>query len=214
MSAKKEILLVGGGGHCKACIDVIESTGLYTIVGIIDVKERIGETILGYSIIGCDNDLEGLRKRYSSAILTVGQIENSNLREKIFSILSDLAFDIPTIVANTAYVAKSSQLGKGTIVMHGALVNAHVKIGNNCIINSKSLLEHDVEVGHHCHISTAATLNGNVKIGNNIFIGSRAVVKQGVKLSSNIIVGMGSTVLKSISKPGIYFGTPVKIDHG
>ncbi len=28
----KEIILIGGGGHCKACIDVIEQTGFYNIL--------------------------------------------------------------------------------------------------------------------------------------------------------------------------------------
>ena len=37
----KEILLVGGGGHCISSIDVIESTNEYRIGGIIDIKEKI-----------------------------------------------------------------------------------------------------------------------------------------------------------------------------
>ena len=31
-----EILLVGGGGHCKSVIDVIEQEDNYTLVGIVD----------------------------------------------------------------------------------------------------------------------------------------------------------------------------------
>ena len=27
MNIKKEIILIGGGGHCKSCIDVIEQEG-------------------------------------------------------------------------------------------------------------------------------------------------------------------------------------------
>jgi len=32
---KSELILVGGGGHCKSCIDVIERQGKYRIAGII-----------------------------------------------------------------------------------------------------------------------------------------------------------------------------------
>ena len=46
--SKKEIILIGGGGHCKSCIDVIESTNDFSIAGIIDSKDKIGDSILGY----------------------------------------------------------------------------------------------------------------------------------------------------------------------
>ena len=31
-----EIVLIGGGGHCLACIDVIESLNKFSIIGIIE----------------------------------------------------------------------------------------------------------------------------------------------------------------------------------
>ena len=52
-----KIILIGGGGHCKSCIEVIESKGDFVIAGIIDVKEKIGTSLLGYPVIGCDDDL-------------------------------------------------------------------------------------------------------------------------------------------------------------
>ena len=32
----KPIILIGGGGHCISCIDVIEMTKEFSILGIID----------------------------------------------------------------------------------------------------------------------------------------------------------------------------------
>ena len=37
---KEEIILIGGGGHCKSCIDVIEAEGKYTIAGIPDMAGK------------------------------------------------------------------------------------------------------------------------------------------------------------------------------
>jgi len=37
----KKIILLGGGGHCKSCIDVIENENIYKIAGIIDKKKKI-----------------------------------------------------------------------------------------------------------------------------------------------------------------------------
>lgn len=72
---KEQILLIGGGGHCKAAIDVIEQENRYNIAGIIDKKELIGSDVLGYKVIGCDADLSSLRTQYSNAIVTAGQIK-------------------------------------------------------------------------------------------------------------------------------------------
>ena len=33
---KPEIILLGGGGHCRSCIDVIEQAGDFNIAGIVD----------------------------------------------------------------------------------------------------------------------------------------------------------------------------------
>ena len=36
---RKNIILIGAGGHATSCIDVIESTNKYKIVGLIDNKK-------------------------------------------------------------------------------------------------------------------------------------------------------------------------------
>ena len=33
---KKDLILVGGGGHCNACLDVLGLLNLYNVVGIIE----------------------------------------------------------------------------------------------------------------------------------------------------------------------------------
>ncbi len=58
----KEIILIGGGGHCKSVIDVIEQESQFVIVGIVDKSKLIGTDVLGYPVIGSDSDLESLAK--------------------------------------------------------------------------------------------------------------------------------------------------------
>lgn len=181
--SKPEIILIGGGGHCKACIDVIEMQNTYSIVGIVDLPNNIGNNILGYHIIASDNELEKLSKSYSHFFITLGQIKDYIKRKEIFEKLLSLNANIPTIISPLAYVSKHSKIGVGTIVMHNAVVNASATIGQNCIINTKSLIEHDAIIGNHCHISTGAIVNGGVKIGDCSFFGSGAVSKEYINLS-------------------------------
>ena len=39
MNKKEKIVLVGGGGHCKSVIDVIECEGRFEIAGNVDQRE-------------------------------------------------------------------------------------------------------------------------------------------------------------------------------
>jgi len=49
---KPQIILIGGGGHCRACIDVIEMENRFQIAGIVERSESSsGNHILGYPII-------------------------------------------------------------------------------------------------------------------------------------------------------------------
>ena len=152
-----DIILIGGGGHCKSVIDVIEQEGRFEIVGIVDKPELLGSNVLGYSVIGNDSDLDSLAKKYQYALITVGQIKSPLLRIKLFDLAVEAGFKLPSIISPNAYVSKYASIGNGVVIMHHAIVNASVSIGDNCIINSKALIEHDCLISKHCHISTNAT---------------------------------------------------------
>ena len=192
---KRDILLVGGGGHCKSVIDVIELEGKFKIAGIIEKdKNLIGQKVLDYEVIGCDEDLGKLREKYEYAFVTVGQIKTPDLRTKIYEKLKKLNFKLPVIISPLAYVSKYSKIEEGTIIMHHALVNANAKIGKNCIINSKALIEHDALIEDFCHISTAAVINGGVIVKRGSFIGSNAVTKEYIEIKENSFIKAGSLV--------------------
>jgi sugar O-acyltransferase (sialic acid O-acetyltransferase NeuD family) len=207
---KKEIILVGGGGHCKSCIEVIESENKYSIAGIIDAKEKIGQTVLGYPIIGCDDDLPQLKSKYNYALITVGQIKSPNIRIKLFKQLKELNFILPVIIASSAVVSKHSKIDEGTIIMHQCMINADAEIGKNNIINTKALIEHDAKIGNHCHISTNTVINGTVHIGNENFIASNVTFVNNLTTTNNVFIGIGSVVTKHLTEPGIYLGSPVR----
>jgi len=193
-----EIILVGAGGHAQSCMDVIELTGLHKIMGLVEKDDAQRQESLGYPVIGTDDDLLDLRKKYEYALITVGQIKSAATRIRLFQRLQGLHYHLPVIVSPKAYVSKHAQIGEGSIVMHSAIVNANAKVGKNCIINNKALIEHDAIVGDHCHIATGAIVNGKVTVGNECFIGSGVVIKQTVTIGANCIIGAGVIVKRNI----------------
>ena len=54
------ILLIGAGGHSKSIIEVIEHGRLFRIVGLIDSLDSTSDEVLGYSIVGDDDQLIAL----------------------------------------------------------------------------------------------------------------------------------------------------------
>jgi sugar O-acyltransferase (sialic acid O-acetyltransferase NeuD family) len=209
MSLEK-IILIGGGGHCRSVIDVIENTGKYIILGIVDEESKKGQKINGYDVIGSDDDLPLLSEQCGNFHISVGQIKSFVVRQSLFLAIKRLGAKLPIIIANDAYVASSATLGEGTIIMQHAMVNANAIVGENCIINTKALLEHDCEIGNYCHVSTGAILNGGVKIGKGVFIGSGSVVNQEIEIGRNCVIGSGSVVISDIEEDAFYMGNPAQ----
>lgn len=191
----QSLILIGGGGHCTACIDVIEQQGKYRIVGIVDRSTLLGETLLGYRYIGTDSDIPDLLQQGHAFLVTVGQIRSVEARVRLYDQLKHLHACIASIVSPRAYVSKYATIGEGTIVMHDALINANATIGCNCIINTKALIEHDARIEDHCHISTCAAVNGGALIKSGTFFGSGAVAQEYAQSNHNAFVKAG-TVLK------------------
>lgn len=192
---KESILLVGAGGHAKACIDVIEQEGRYSVAGLVGQAHEVGGRVFGYPMLGTDADLGALLDAHEYALIVVGQIKNHEPRKRLFSLIEQSRCNLPVIVSPRAYVSPHAKIGKGTIVMHGAIVNAGADVGCNCILNSQSLIEHDSVIGDHCHISTGAVINGGVSIGSGTFIGSRSSIRQGVNIGERCVIGMAQSVL-------------------
>ena len=194
----KSLLLVGGGGHCHSCIDVIEAAEIYQIKGVVQPKMS-SELILGYPVIGSDDDLPELLKSTKSALITVGHIKNPEIRIRLFDLLKQFGAKLPVIISSTAYCSKNAVVGQGSIIKHGAIVNAGARIGDNCIVNSQALVEHDVEIDDHCHISTGARVNGKVRIGKGSFVGSGAIIREGIRVGENAVIGAGQVVLRNVA---------------
>lgn len=188
----KDLYLIGGGGHCRSCIDVIELEGKYRIKGIFDMQENVGKSVLGYPIVASDAEIEKFVSKDSYFLITIGQIKTSETRVKFYSQLKKLNANLATVISPRAHVSKHARIGEGTVVLHDVLVNSNVEVGENCILNTKCLLEHDVKVGNHCHISTASVVNGGCSVEANCFVGSNAVLRQGLTVADGTLIQAGS----------------------
>ena len=127
----KPLILIGGGGHCKSVIEAAESAG-YSILGILDMPEDVGNEVLpGYKVIGTDDDIPTYVDQVEF-VITVGFIMNPIIRIKIFNKVKEAGGKLATVVASTALVSKYATIGEGTVVLHHAFVNASAKSRQEC----------------------------------------------------------------------------------
>lgn len=105
--------------------------------------------------------------------------------------------------------------------------NANLKIGDRCTIHNNFInvcepveLGDDVGLSPDTSILThgywLSVLDGNpasfagVKIGNGVIVGYRSLIMMGVSITDYCVIGAQSVVTKSLTKKGIYAGTPAK----
>lgn len=188
---KPKLILIGGGGHCSSCIDVIEQENKFDIAGIVDDAIE-SSTRFGYPILGGDSELPSLREKYDYILITVGQIKSPTPRVRLFEYARSIGFQFATVISPRAYVSRQASIGKGTIVMHDALINAYAAVGNNCIINTKSLIEHHAIIEDDCHVATGAIINGGTVIGRGTFVGSNSVTREQQKTGDHAFIKAGS----------------------
>lgn len=206
---KKKLLLLGGGGHCRSVLSSILSLNKYDAIGIIDCTDT---SVLGVSVVGRDEDLPNLKMvGWTDAFITVGSTGNTSLRHRLYQMVVDNGFTVPSIVDATAIIAQDATVEEGCYIGRGAILNSGSRIGTCAIINTGAIIEHDCVIGNFAHISPGAVLCGQVVVGNNSHIGAGSVVKQQIIIGKDVLVGAGSVVVNNISDSVKAFGNPCKV---
>jgi len=105
--------------------------------------------------------------------------------------------------------------------------DASFSIGDRCTIHNNFInICEPVEIGDDVGLSPETSflthgywlsvLEGfpasfsGIKIGNGVIIGYRSLVMMGVEVAANSVIGAQSVVTKSITKSGVYAGSPAK----
>ncbi len=203
---KKQIVLIGGGGHCKSVIDTVLRMGIYMDIFITDPTLPKGKHILGCRVAGDDHMLLKLYESgVTQAFLAVGSIKETDLRRNIFERAQKIGFTFPAIIDPSSIIAESAKIGKGVFIGKRAVVNAEAMIDDFAIINTGAIIEHGCYVGGFSHVAVGSTICGGVTIENDTLIGAGTTIIQGVKVGANCIIGAGNLVLRDVASGTILY---------
>lgn len=203
---KKEVVLIGAGGHARSVMAAMPSD--LFVAGYVD-NAAIGSMDIDW--LGADDDfIEANSSEKYDILLTVvaGCDCSMALRRKLIGKYN--GFHSPVIIAPTAWVADDATVSDGTVVMHRAVVNTNTEIGKHAVVNTGAIVEHDCKIGSNVFIGPGAVICGGVEIGDDTYIGAGAVVRPGIKVCSGTLISLGAAVFRNITKPGTYFGMPAK----
>ncbi len=200
-----DIIIVGGGGLAKMCIDLIRLNKAYNIHGITDPELSIGTDVMGVPYLGTDDVLGSLRKEgFMTAVNAAGGIaidNNSNdfnLRRRLYEDIKEQGFFMPTLIHPSAEIAPSAQIGEGTFVFEKAVIGSEAMIGDDCIINTGAIVSHDCKICNHTRISPGAILAGDVTVGENSLIGMGVTIYIGARIGKNVIIANGQNIVGDV----------------
>tara|TARA_B110000503_G_C6868826_1_gene297769 strand:+ start:13 stop:618 length:606 start_codon:yes stop_codon:yes gene_type:complete len=195
----KKICIIGSGGHATSCVDLIESTKKFEIVGIISKKKdqkNVNKFLNKYQIIDNNNDYKKIFKVCKNIVIGISLYKDLSVRNKMFEDLKKIGFNLPVICSPKSYISLGVKIDEGTQIFHGVTINKNVNIGKNCIINSHALIEHDVLINQNSQISTGAIINGGCIIKENSFIGSGSIIRENIIIKKKSFIKMGTIIKK------------------
>lgn len=164
---RRNLLILGAGGHGKVVLDVAESMKYYEAIYFLDDGKETGTEVLGHEVVGKISECHLHSKNYTDAIVALG---NNEVRLELTKKIKELGYHIPILIHPSSVVSQYANIKEGTVIMPQAVVNANAKIGKACIINTGTIVEHDCVVGDGAHIAYRAVLGGGAKVGDEVLV--------------------------------------------
>ncbi len=138
---------------------------------------------------------------YSSQVLLLVQMDFGYQKDE-----KGVYHKVPQI--GNVVIEDDVEIGANTTIDRAALGSTIIKKGTK--IDNLVQIAHNVSVGNNTVISAQTGVSGSVKIGNNVILAGQVGLAGHLEIGDNVILIAQSGVSKSISKPGVYFGTPAK----
>lgn len=203
----RDIVIVGGSGHAKVCIEILRSLGervAFCVAGDDTFTDCVGVPVL----VG-DEHLDRLREQgYGRVFVAIG---SSRLRQRLAAYCEKLGYEIVSAVSPQALISPTVHLGRGVAVMPGAVINADTVIGDLAIVNTGATIDHDCRIGAAVHIAPQCGLAGNVTVGDHSFLGVGTKVIDVIRIGERVMLGAGSVVVADIDSDVTAVGVPARV---
>lgn len=134
-------------------------------------------------------------------------------RRKVYSDLIQKCPNLrfPIVQHQSAIVASSANIGKGTAILAGSHVGPGSRVGDFCIVNTGSSIDHDCVMRDFSSIAPGVSTGGLVEIGECSAIGVGASISDRISIGRHTVVGTGAVVVRDIPDLVVAYGNPAKV---
>ena len=208
----KNIVIIGGGNQAHYTIDIIEKENKYNIIGIIDSIHEIGSDRFGYEILGRQENIVEIIKKYQiqGGLITIGDNWGRYIvSNQILNLVPN--FEFVNAIHPSVIIGNNVKLGIGITAMAGVIFNPKSVIGDFTFFATGAQIEHDCVISDFASVSAGSIMGGYVKLGKFSALTLGVTVLDRLEIGENTVVGAGSLVLKSLPSDVLVYGNPASI---
>lgn len=210
-----EVLIAGSGGLAKEVAFLLEEINRtkgnkeeFSILGYVDVKDKLGATNGKYTVVMCDEDLLTTNRKLG-VVFGIGTPGVIKILAEKYSKNPNIVF--PNIIhPNAIGDWDRIKMGVGNVICAGNIFTTDITIGNFNYFNLACTIGHDAKIGDFNVINPSTNISGGVEIGISNLLGTGAQILQYIKIGSDNILGAGSVVSKEVTDCGVYVGIPAR----
>jgi sugar O-acyltransferase (sialic acid O-acetyltransferase NeuD family) len=188
MPARRDLIIVGCGGHGRSVAEAVEMADAYQLVGFVDDSWSQQQAVWQFPVLGALADLESLRQRASVAIVAIG---NNGLRQSLTDRLVASGFELATVVHPMSRVSPRAVIGPGSALMAGCIVGTEALLGRGVIVNSGAVIDHHCQVGDFGHLGVGASMAGGSVLGPGAWMQAGTALGYGVNVPAGEILAPG-----------------------
>jgi sugar O-acyltransferase (sialic acid O-acetyltransferase NeuD family) len=205
----KSLAIIGSGDLGQQIAYYAISDNHYDKVIFFD-DFSTSKTVNGFLIAGNSDCIEKefLLKSFDELIIGIGY-KHLEIRKKMYERF-DGKIPFGKIIHSSSWLDKSSKIGVGCVIYPRCSIDANVVIENNIIINIGCTVAHDTRIQNHCFLSPRVALAGFIDVEEQCVLGINSTIIDNIKIIAKTQIGGGTVVIKSIEKPGLYVGNPMR----
>lgn len=208
--SKRKIAIIGSGDLGKS-IAHYANENEFIVSGYYDDFQK-EKSVAGIPILGrLDKIEEDYKSNLFDALVCAIGYYHFDFREHVFNKYHhELGIPFATIIDKTCHVDSTAIIGDGVVMFPTALVDKGCVIEDNVLLNVGVTVAHDSTVKCHSFLSPRVAMAGFSTIGRRCMIGINSTIIDGIQVCDDVRVGGGNLVIRSIEKPGLYVGSPVR----
>jgi sugar O-acyltransferase (sialic acid O-acetyltransferase NeuD family) len=206
------VVVIGGSDQGRQVIDAIEARADHIVVGVLDRAFAVGTDVVGYPVLGRDDELAACAGRVGAEGYVVA-IGDNTARAAVLDHADHADHDLTliTVAHPAAVVARDATIGAGSILLAGSVVSNGCDLGRGVLLGTRASVDHDTTVGDHASVGPGATTGGHVRIGPRTAVGLGASVVHGVTIGAAAVIGAGAVVLGDVPDLVVAYGVPARV---